>query len=129
MSFHFTQNISFFHGSISSLNFHRPSMLSNFFMPQVELFEISRPCSPKRNTTKVQGNFGRDMSHQAFDPCHSTEGSQMFEDSSSSVQNAAVDSKDKSTALTLPFKTKYRIFFCKLSISTSTATSLRKGMI
>ena len=40
-----------------------------------------------------------------------------------------VDSKDKSTALTLPFKTKYRFFFCKLSISTSTATSLRKGMI
>lgn len=112
------------HGSISSLNFHRPSMLSSFFVPQVELFEISRPCSPKKNTEKVQGNFGRDMSHQAFDPCHSTEGSQMFEENSSSVQNAEVqfNSTDPS------FQTKYRIF-CKLSISTSNATSLRKGMI
>lgn len=117
------------HGAISSLNFHKPSMLSNCFMPQVELFEISRPCSPKRTTAKVQRNFGRDMSHQAFDPCHSRKGSQMFEENSSPVQNAAVDSKDKSTALTLPFKTKYRFFFSKLSISTSTATSLRKGMI
>lgn len=98
--------------------------LSSFFVPQVELFEISRPCSPKKNTEKVQGNFGRDMSHQAFDPCHSTEGSQMFEENSSSVQNAEVqfNSTDPS------FQTKYRIF-CKLSISTSNATSLRKGMI
>ena len=99
------------HGAISSLNFHRPSMLSNCFMPQVELFEISRPCSPKRTTAKVHRNFGRDMSHQAFHPCHSRQGSQMFEENSSSVQNAAVDSKDKSTALILPFKTKYSFSF------------------
>ena len=102
-----------FHGSISSLNFDDPCSSRNR-MPRVELFEISRPCSlkfnPKKNSAKIQGNFGRDMSHQAFDSCHSAKGSQMFEESSSSVQNAAVDSEDASTALTLPFKQNIGFF-------------------
>ena len=88
-------------------------------MPRVELFEISRPCSlkfnPKKNTAKIQGNFGRDMSHQA-----NVWRKQFICPKCSSRFRGRVNSTDPS------FQTKYRIF-CKVSIPTFKRNKPTKG--